>query len=92
MSKIFSDTKRQKVLEKIQEYLVEDDFPIEHLRALRVIVQNFNECRELEEMIFDFAHNLAIDYYEKARMQNDPEIETGSFKFRKEEDSDERDD
>lgn len=46
----------------IVHYLVQEDFPLVHLKALTKIVGLFNDCRESEAEIFEFAINLYQKY------------------------------
>lgn len=46
----------------IVHYLVQEDFPLVHLKALAKIISLFNECRESEAEIFQFAVNLYQKY------------------------------
>ena len=62
--KQFEDQEKQKVLMWIENYLLEEDFPLEHLDALSKIVALFNDCEESESDIFDFVINLFQKYAE----------------------------
>ena len=54
----FPDTNRQKVLEWMTKYLVDENFPMEHLDAIAKIVSHFNEDEQTESNIFGFANKL----------------------------------
>lgn len=60
--KSFGDTERNKTLEWIINCLIEEDFKKEHLTALSHIVGLFNDCRESEAEIFEFANKLYQKY------------------------------
>lgn len=65
--KKFNDAKKDKKLERIISYLVDENFPSEnfpseHLEALFKIIAHFNYSVESEQAIFDFAESLHKDY------------------------------
>lgn len=62
--KKFTDQDKQKHLDWMINYLVEEDFSEQHLAALDHIVGLFNECEESEKEVFDFAYNLHKKYAE----------------------------
>jgi len=61
---VFQDPKKQKRLKWIVNYLVEEDFPYEHLDAIIKIVGLFNDCEESETEIFEFVSELYKKYSE----------------------------
>jgi len=62
MDKKFQDQRRQRKLIWIINYLVEEDFPSEHLDAISHIIGLFNEDKESERRIFEFANKLYKKY------------------------------
>lgn len=59
-----NETTKQKLLDWIKNYLVEEDFPAEYLNALTKIIVLFNDCKESEREIFEFAEKLYKKYAE----------------------------
>lgn len=53
---------KQKILDEIVDYIIGEDFPIEHLRALKRIVTLFNWSSESELEIFEFAKKIHERY------------------------------
>ena len=60
--KEFKDKEKNEYLEWIVNYIVEENFPKEHLIAIRHIVGLFNDCKESEREIFDFSKKLCAKY------------------------------
>ena len=60
-----SDRERQ--LAWMVRYITEEDFPKKHIEALCHIVGLFNDCKESEEEIFNFAHHLFEKYAGEGR-------------------------
>lgn len=58
MLKNFVDIERAMLLQRMINYLVEEEFSSEHLRALRRIIGLFNFNEESEQEIFNFADSL----------------------------------
>lgn len=49
---------KEELIQEISEYLKEEDFPKEHLRAILKIINYFNWSDESEKLIFDFSSSL----------------------------------
>ena len=60
--KNFQDPEKQEKLEWIVNYLVEENFPPEHLNAISKIVGLFNDCEDSETEIFKFVDRLYKKY------------------------------
>lgn len=58
----FKNQEKAKRLEWIVSYLVEEDFPLEHLDAIIHIIGLFNDCKESEAEIFEFEKELYAKY------------------------------
>jgi hypothetical protein len=54
----FQTQEKQQLLEKINKYLVCEDFPKEHLTALLKLICRFNENKEIELKIFNFIDEI----------------------------------
>jgi len=61
---VFQDPEKQKRLEWIVNYLVEENFLPEHLDAIIKIIGLFNDCEESETEIFEFVDKLETKYSE----------------------------
>lgn len=57
-----NDPEKQKHLDWINRYLVEENFPAEHLIAISHIVGLFNDSTEAEAEIFNFSKRLYAKY------------------------------
>lgn len=53
---------KQRMLGEIFSYIAIEDFPFEHLRALKKIVLKFNWSEESEKEIFDFSDMIEEKY------------------------------
>lgn len=58
----FKNQEKAKRLEWIVDYLVEENFSLQHLDAIVHIVGLFNDCKESEAEIFKFAKELYEKY------------------------------
>ena len=56
--KKFGDAKKDKILERITLYLIDENFPVEHLRALFKITTWFNWSENSERDVFEFSEQL----------------------------------
>ncbi len=57
-----TNPKKAKLIEWMVNYLVEEDFPFEHLHSLSKIIGLFNDREESEKEIFEFAKKIEITY------------------------------
>ena len=58
----FEDPEKAKQLEWMVHCLTKEDFSLKHLVALTHIVGLFNDCKESETEIFEFADKLYKKY------------------------------
>lgn len=49
---------KEELIQELSDYLKEEDFPPEHLRAVMKIANYFNWSDESEKAIFEFAQSL----------------------------------
>lgn len=54
----FIDAKKNKTLVRMVNYLVEENFPNEHLEALFKIIRWFNWSEDSERDVFEFSKKL----------------------------------
>jgi hypothetical protein len=60
--KNFDNPQKAKLVEWIVNYLVEENFPYEHLEAISEIIGLFNYCKESEKEVFEFSKKLSAEY------------------------------
>ena len=60
--KNFKNKNKAKALKDIVSYLVEEDFPIRHLKSIQTLVSLFNWSSRSEEEIFSFIEYVHDKY------------------------------
>lgn len=59
---------KEELIEEISDYLKDEDFPTEHLRAILKIINYFNWSGESEKLIFDFSKQLNSKLFEDGEL------------------------
>ena len=54
----FDDAQRRNLQLWLNGYMVEEDFPVKHIKAIGRIIAFFNESKETEQRIFEFVDSL----------------------------------